>query len=267
MIYIFQGVQSICSLPGLCCRACGDACASINCTPIKRCCHSCGKGCTQFMEMPLSTFLVVSIVLSAAHIYLCVQSLEPACEFSDGATIGHGTWVVIQLAFAVVNIAFAFYFQRQVWNHIDAKKNEYEQIQEQGGGGGLVGGLRGGVQNLRAGLGGDPKLPDEDLVPPPKSHKIKVPPGSVQASFKEVFLQDFGVLAYFFGLIAIMAISYIGRGDMEGSGADCRNEGFVWMLGMMFFWVAFTYTLLWYCCKCCAGTVTVERDESDEDMA
>ena len=265
MIYIFEGVQSICSLPGLCCRACGDACASINCKPIKKCCHSCGKGCTQFMEMPLSTYLIVSIVLSAAHIYLCVQSLEPACEFSADATLGHGTWVMVQLSFAVANVLFAFYFQRQVWNHIDAKKSEYEQIKEQGRGGGLVGGLRGGVQNLRAGLGGDSKLPDEDLVPPPRSHKIKVPPGSVQASFKEVFLQDFGVLAYFFGLIVMVVLSYMGKKSADDN--SCQMESFVGMLGIAFFCVAFVYTLLWYCCKCCAGTVTVERDESDEDMA
>jgi len=264
MIYIFSGVQSICSLPGMCCRACGDCCASINCKPIKDCCDACGKGCTGFMERPLSTFVILSIVLSAIQILLCVQAMGSKCDFGDDATIGQSIWVMVELGFAVVNVLFAFYFQKQVWSHIEAKKAEYEQLPQGGAAkGGLLGGLRGGIQNIAASATGGPTNTAAEDPAPEKSEKIRVPSESVQASFKEVFLKDFGVLAYFFGLLVIFGLSYIGKGNVDNDKANCKMESFVWVLGVVFFWVALIYTLLWYCCKCCAGTVTLERDEDD----
>merc|ERR1712039_923733 len=85
-----------------------------------------------------------------------------------------------------------------VWNHILERKNEFfAEVPLGAKDGGMLGGLRGGVQNLREQLGGGNNL--EPVKQPAKeSSKIKVKPDSVQASFKEIFLQDFGVLFYFF---------------------------------------------------------------------
>lgn len=216
------------------------------------------------MERPLSTYLIISIILSAIQIYLCVQSMDETCKFAADATIGHSTWVLIELAFAVINVIFAFYFQHKVWNHILARKDEFMNgIAQDTKGGGMLGGLRGGVQNVRGQLGGTQNATTIEEPPYKKSKKIKVKSESVQSSFKEVFLQDFGVLFYFFGLIAIMVVSYIGLGSVEANKDICKNEEFVSGLGIAFFWIAFIYTLFWYCCKCCAGTVTLERDEEE----
>lgn len=212
------------------------------------------------MERPLSTFVIVSFILSFVQMYLCYSSFGSDCKFEDSAMIAHSMWVMIEGVFAVVNIIFALYFQRQVWGNIISKKAEFmEEVNQDGGGGaGLMGNLKGGVKNLRGQLGGATNAPEEEE--PKGDDKIKVKSESVQASFKEVFLKDFGVLAYFFGLIAVFVISYMGNTD----NSDCKTEKFVEYCGMAFFWVAFIYTFCWYCCKCCAGTVTLERDEVSE---
>jgi len=217
------------------------------------------------METPLSTFVIVSLILSFAQIYLCYTSLSSNCKFASDAPISHIMWVMIEFGFAAVNIIFALYFQHKVWNNILDKKDEFMSEVSQNTGGGMFSGLKGGVKDLRSQLGGTNAEPLEE--PPKEKSKIKVKPESVQASFKEVFLQDFGVLAYFFGLIAIFVLSYIGKGNMEQTKEACSNEQFVYMLGLAFFWVAFTYTFMWYCCKCCAGTVTLEKDEMSDEMA
>jgi len=212
------------------------------------------------MERPLSTYLIISIILSAIQIYLCVKSMDETCKFAADATIGRSTWVLIELAFAVINVIFAFYFQHKVWNHILEHKDEFDREVPPEQGTGLIGGIRGGVQNLREQIGG---ATNAEEPPPEKSQKIKVKPEHVQSSFKQVFLEDFGVLAFFFLLIAIMIISYMGKGQVDANKDTCKMEGFVWVLGLAFFWIAFIYTLLWYCCKCCAGTVTLQRDEQE----
>jgi len=185
--------------------------------------------------------------------------------FASDASIGHSTWVMIELGFAVINMIFALYFQHKVWSNILDKKDEFMSEVSQNTGGGMLSGLKGGVKNFRGQLGDTNVEPLEER--PKENSKIKVKPESVQASFKEVFLQDFGVLAYFFGLIAIFVLSYIGKGNTEQAKATCSSEQFVYMLGLAFFWVASTYTFMWYCCKCCAGTVTLEKDEMNDEMA
>uniref|UniRef100_A0A7S2X3D3 Uncharacterized protein n=1 Tax=Prorocentrum micans TaxID=2945 RepID=A0A7S2X3D3_PROMC len=69
MIYIFKGVQSICSLPGLACKACGDLCAQCNCNWIRDGCNACGNAVTHFFERPLSTYVLISFGLSFLSIY------------------------------------------------------------------------------------------------------------------------------------------------------------------------------------------------------
>merc|ERR1712110_957521 len=109
----------------------------------------------------------------------------------DDATIGHGMWVMFELAFAAINIIFAFYFQHKVWNHILERKDEFmnEVPQEQGG---MAAQLRGGVTQLRGQLGGGGAGNSDTEKPKKPSNKIKVKPEHVQDSFKQVFLQDFG---------------------------------------------------------------------------
>jgi len=102
MIYIFQGVQSICSLPGLACQACAECCKSINCQPCFEGCQWVSSHFKHFLERPLSTFVAVSIVMG-----LCAILLGDIKDQVLG----------------VINIAFAFFFQYKVWEHIMEKKD------------------------------------------------------------------------------------------------------------------------------------------------
>jgi len=110
MIYIFQGVQQICSLPSLLCKAIGDLCAQINCKPIQECCETAGKQCAHFMERPLSTYVVLSSVLG----FFAIAS--------------DGEWHV--KLFSLIYIVFAFYFQHKVWQQILASQDERPFIDE-----------------------------------------------------------------------------------------------------------------------------------------
>jgi len=230
MIYIFQGVQGICSLPGMACRACGDCCAKMNCKPIMECCNACGKGCTHFMERPLSTYVIVSILMGGAAVYM-----------------GQGN-IVVQV-FGIVNILFAFYFQYKVWQRIMEMKETF--VEEEAKGPGMRQKLAGGIAQVRQGVRGEQgeEAPPTD-TPAADKGKMRVPRETVQAAFKKVFLEDLVVLGFFLALLGMVAYSF--------------QSGTSW--GSGFFGVAFIYAFSWYCCKCCAGTVQVEKDEGYSEV-
>merc|ERR1719438_99479 len=104
MIYIFKGVQSICSLPGTLCSLCGDV--------LKQCpgaCQSCGEACGRcgshfkhFMERPLSAYVFVSVLISILTLYQCSEDL--------GSVVGcTSNFLYVLMAFSVINILFAMY--------------------------------------------------------------------------------------------------------------------------------------------------------------
>jgi len=107
MIYIFKGAQSICSLPALACQACGDLCKQVNCQPCVEGCNWVSSHFKHFMERPLSTFVVVSIVIG-------LGAMLPG---------NHKDWK--DQVLGVINIAFAFFFQTKVWEHIMEKKDTF----------------------------------------------------------------------------------------------------------------------------------------------
>jgi len=105
MIYIFNFAQSICSLPGLLCQGCADLCRQVNCQPCVEGCNWVSSHFKHFMERPLSTFVVVSIVMGL------------------GAILSERTK---EMVLGVINIAFAFFFQSKVWEHIMEKKDTFD---------------------------------------------------------------------------------------------------------------------------------------------
>merc|ERR1712060_712146 len=131
--------------------------------------------------------------------------------------------------FSLVYIAFAFFFQNKVWQQIMEMK---ETFVDEDAAPGLGDTLRG-------------KLQGENAPQPTPSGKLLVPRETVQAAFKKVFLEDLIVLAFFLVLLGVFAISLL-HGHF---------------FGMLFFWVAFGYSLAWYCCRCCAGTVRIAKDD------
>jgi len=204
MIYIFQGVQNICSLPGLLCKACGDLCSKMNCKPVQECCEAAGKQCTHFMARPLSTYVVLSLVMGI-------------CAIATDAEL------YVQIV-GIVYICFAFYFQHKVWQQILASQHERPFIDEA---------LEGQATRM---------APFGSIYP----DKLRVPQESVHDAFKKVLMEDFVVLGFFVLLVLFLFWSL--------------KKVDPW--GLYFFGAAFVYSMAWYCCKCCAGTVRIEMDEA-----
>merc|ERR1719150_519327 len=105
MIHIFNACMSICQLPGMCCSACGEACKSCPgackacCDPLRDCCMSLGSGFKHFMERPLSSYVVVSVVVSGITLHLCWKDINSVA----GCT---SIFLNILMVFSVGNIIF-----------------------------------------------------------------------------------------------------------------------------------------------------------------
>merc|ERR1712066_247823 len=85
----------------------------------------------------------------------------------------------------------------------------------------------------------------------------------VQQGFKHVFLYYPSVLLYFFVLLASVAWAWYGEKEME-AGFACDVLEFEYAaskLGQALAVLACAYSMIWYCCDCCAGSVRVEREE------
>jgi len=124
----------------------------------------------------------------------------------------------------IVYICFALYFQHKVWQQILASQDELPFIDEAME-----------AQAFR-------KTPFGWIYP----DKLRAPQESVQDAFKKVLMEDFVVLGFFILLVLFLFWSF--------------KMGDPW--GLYFFGAAFVYSMAWYCCKCCAGTVRIEKDEA-----
>jgi len=275
MIYIFQGVQSICSLPGLCCKACGDACKNCPgacktvCDPIRQCCSSCGSTFKHFMERPLSAYVVLAIALSLATIGLSVLGLQSKENCKSN-------FLLILMGFSVIHIIFAIYFQIKVWKAImdednvpqfidgDAPSETYK---------GKIGSAAAGMfsqaqQGLAAqGIGSaqaaaPPAQPAEKVAP--AGGKIIIPKEIVQKSFKAVFCEDFGVLGMFILLLGMFFLSWIGQDKVDTEEPRC-DIGSAQYGGYAFFWFAALYSYCYMCCGCCANKVMIAKDDPAEE--
>jgi len=227
MIYIFSGIKEICLLPKRCCTLCGECCKAINCKPIKDCCDTLARGCSGFVEKPLSSFVVITIILSVVEIAFLAMALTAEgisdCALPSDASVGLTVWCMIQLAFAVINVAFAPYFQYKVWRKLFEETDAENLLQSQ--------------------------------------PEIQVEKSMVQDSFKYVFMNDFGVCFYFFGLIAAFYWSSVGYkwiAGMSGCAVDKSGLLIAANIGWWFFLFAVLYTVAWYCCACCAKSTVIK---------
>lgn len=234
MIYIFKSIQFVCTLPATLCKECGNLLGKIHCEPCRECCRDASKMCTDFMGKPLSTYVVIAFVISGIELYMCFLAMDDqgTCQFDkDSSVQGFGTWVYVQVGFAILNLVFAPYFQCKVWQRLtEALKDN---------------------------------VPDAD-------GKIVVPKSDVQQAFKHVFLYDFGVLFYFFAACVSFVWSILGMKWMT-KGTSCEavllgKGGAGAYLGMCLCWVALAYLFTWYCCECCARSVEIHMDPFKHEM-
>jgi hypothetical protein len=268
MIYIFQGAQGLCSLPGYGCKACGEACKSCPgaCRAVSEACGGCGDGFKHFMEKPLSAYVVVSAIISALTILSCQSDMQMPL----GCT---SNFLYLLSGFAAINMIFAVYVQCQVWRQIMSEENQAQFIDGDRPTELYAGKLHPAAAGLLAAAaskaGTKPPTGGAPMEKPaPNPGKIIVPASVVQSSFKKVFLEDFGVLLMFFLLLGVFFLSWQGQSYLDdiggGSGNTCQASNLTRLCGYLFFWFAFLYTVAYMKCRCCANKVTIEKAEKVE---
>lgn len=242
-------------------------------------CSGCGNCVVQFHTKPLSSYVMLSFLLSMVSGFAAYSaySKEDGCKFKEDAAFGLSTFCFVLLGTAIVNVVFALYFQNRVWKQIKSKikedqENNYEQTLEIKGesysdkmkkaGGGLL--QQGAAMAGRQDMAGNAPAEAED-VPPETQYMVigKV----VQDAFKQTFMEDFGVLIFFLASLGIAAMCYMAKGYIEANEPTCKPqemEGWAYWTGFGFFTVPFIYTLMWYCCTCCAKAANITQEEADK---
>lgn len=249
----------------MCCAACGDACKSCPgacqaiCDPLRGCCLKMGNTIKHFNERPLSTYVLVSVVVSAAALYLSYVGLQTPKNCASN-------FLYIVMGFAVINVLFAWFLQNQVWKEImsnkdkfldgDAPKDTYKgKISD------AATGIMGTVKQA-AGTPSDAPAAKEE-TPSKQPGKIIIPSNVTQDAFKKVFMEDFVVLFMSIALIAMFVLSWKGQDKVDTAEVKC-DVGNAEYCGYAFFCVGFLYSIAYYCCKCCAASVTIKKDTEDE---
>jgi len=234
MIYIFNALHVVCTLPATLCKECANLCGQCNCNFCRDGCRACSRCFSETMAKPLSTYVVCAFLISGFELYLCYRVFtNTACELdSQTAWVNFTRWILAQGGFALLNLLFAPYFQTRIWQHL---KEELERPES------------------------DASESDVDA-----DGYVMVPKKDVQAAFKHTFLYDFGVLIYFFACVASFIWSCMGLTWMAASDG-CRMElvgsgGWAAYCGNALCGVALLYLFAWYCCQCCAKSVKVQRD-------
>jgi len=181
------------------------------------------------MEMPLSTYVVIKFVLSLMLIGCCLGALnEPKLDDcvlgGSGKDIGLENWLYVQFGFAALHLMFSPYFQCKLWGKINQKAAQMPR--------------------------------------PPAGQPLQIPSSDVHEAFKEIFLYDIGICMYCMATLANFVWSYLGDTWITDGNMACgagSYPGWAYYLGLSFFWVAFSYISLWYCCPCCSSSVVLRE--------
>lgn len=291
MIYILNACQGVFSLPGMACSACGEACKSCPgacgaiCNPIRGCFTGCGASFKQFTERPLSTYVVVSLLVSAGSIYLSYEALNnrtPGITKPTNATAitgaGDGeactsTFLYIVMGFAVINVVFAWFLQNQVWKEIMRHEEEFIDGDKPGETwkGRMPAAATGAMGMMDKATGGKaaPMVPVTPVDPPPMNPgKIIIPKNITQDAFKKTFMEDFVVLIMFVALMGMFVLSWKGQDTVDGKDKEkgvCKTVGQATYCGYAYFWTACAYSVAYYCCACCSASVTMKKTTKEED--
>lgn len=275
MIYIFNGITGICSLPGYVCSAVGEACKSCGgaCSGVFRgfgeVCGNCGSQVKHFMERPLGVYVVLSVLVSALTIFQAnLDGRDPVdCD---------STFLLVLQVFACVNIVFAIYVQCQVWRAIMSQENhalfidgDHPTMTFAGQTKRMGSFLRSGTQGAGGGGrgSGGAGAPIEKFGINPG--KVIIPTKVVQGAFKKVFLEDIGVLVMFFALLGMFALSWMGPKTVDESADStsdkrCSVKELTKDMGYIFFWFGAIYSVAYMKCGCCANKVTINKDEMQD---
>mmetsp|Transcript_28766 Transcript_28766/g.67661 ORF Transcript_28766/g.67661 Transcript_28766/m.67661 type:complete len:229 (+) Transcript_28766:55-741(+) len=228
MIHVFTCAKEVCALPGKACIECGKVCSKIDCEPCRQVCTECGQTFSAFFDKPLSTYVVIKVILASMQLYFCyaasggpsIKDCKPKGAWVDGPT-----WLQVQMGFACVHLLFSPYFQSRIWQRVKDKLTE-RQFQLEGGN--------------------------------------TVPQKAIYESFKEVFLYDLGVLLYAVILCASLAWSWQGTEYRICSEEVYGYISAASSVGISFFWIAVIYNFCYYYCGCCASSVQLSNPNALE---
>lgn len=247
--------------------SCPGICQTL-CSPLQSCCSNVGNSFKQFTERPLSTYVVVSFVVSGVSCYLAYSGLQsPLPENSgiDTPDTCSSNFLYIVVGFAVVNIIFAWFLQNQVWREImnnrdafidgDAPTTAYK--------GALPQSAMGALGSLAEATGKKELLKKPAAAPLAAAPgKIIVPKEVTQNAFKKVFMEDFAVLFMFLALIGMFVVSWKGQNWVDKAEPRC-DVGLAQYCGYAYFWISVLYSCAYYCCSCCSASVTIKKEETD----
>jgi len=219
----------------------------------------------------LSTYVFVSFLVSAAAVYVsCVGLVTP--ENEADYTSGKGCespFLKIVIGFAVINIIFAWFLQNQVWKEIMKHQDEFiDGDTSQTYRGMMPEAALGAFGNMADAAG--KAAGREDLVAKAKeasapadaekaAGKIVVPKNVTQEAFKKTFLEDFVVLFMFIALLGIFILSR-NPGMVDKKGPKCAT-GMAETVAGLYFWTTVAYSFAYYCCSCCAASVTMKKEQ------
>jgi hypothetical protein len=233
-----------------------------------------------FHTKPLSSYVILSFILSGVAGFCAYSASDGECKFTKGdAMVTLSTFCYVIMACAVINILFAFYFQMQVWKQIkcviqkDYVENQTTEatieIPEEGyvesmkkKGGGLL------AQGMAQARGQAEQQTDSAPVEEGGEEiKYKIKAQAVQDGFKKSFMEDFGVLIFFLATLGLAVLCYFVSTYVAENKPPCdpaEMEGWTYYTGYGFFSIPFVYTFLWYCCPCCARAVPINASDLEE---
>lgn len=255
------------------CQGCASILGNMKCNICRNACQACGSCVVGFHTKPLSSYVIVSFLLSGVcgYIAYAASTEDNTCKYKDDAMFQKETFCYILLATAVVNVVFAVYFQMQVWakikETISTDGREALEIEAEGyasklknQGGGLLG------KGLAAAGRAQAETPQSAEAEAGSHERLKIKAKTVQDSFVDTFKKDFGVLIFFLASLGIVFLCYQAKGFVAtGTGcSDKEMEGWSYYTGFGFFTVPFIYTLMWYCCTCCAKAANITQEEADK---
>jgi len=226
MIHVFNFCGEVLSLPGKACLMCADLCGTIenvSCGPLKSCCDEGVKICNDtgnffsaFMEQPLSTYVMVKVILGVSGLFSCVASLNEPSLGECHASIR--PWLFGQVAFSVLHLLFAPHFQQQVFNEIVRQS-----------------------KSIPVSAKGTVKVPPEQVHSSFKTVLLHDIPVCIYA---------FVLVASFAWSNMGSGLTRSAGCNPGGWPATAAN------LGLYFFWVSLVYVGCYYFCRCCASSVT-----------
>jgi len=197
--------------------------------------------------MPMSVYVLVSFALSATTLHYASADLG----IPEGCS---SNFLLMLMGMAVLNVAFAIYFQCKLWGTImsDENKSRFEIVGEDAKGSAT----RGTTVDAEAVAEGPP---------PGSSYKERIPAEVITESFVHVILYDPVVLVAFLALCGTFVVSWMGPSTLDGPKFDgekggCKVQEHTKNMGYAFFWVAFLWSFTYRYCRCCSRSVTLVRE-------